>query len=43
MTQHNVKQGIKEFGQERAEGVKLELKQLHNRTAVQPVEANGLT
>jgi len=43
MTQCNMKQGIKAFGDEGVGAVRTELKQLHNKTAVKPVKASGLS
>ena len=43
MTQLNLKQGLKAFGEEGVKAVQSELKQLHDLEAVEPVHRNQLT
>lgn len=43
MTQHNIKQDLKIFGQVDAEDVLRELKQFHDRDVIEPKKASALT
>ena len=43
MTQHSMKQGIKEFGDAGVDAVLEELQQLHDRNVLEPTSANELT
>jgi Reverse transcriptase (RNA-dependent DNA polymerase) len=43
MTQYSMKQGIKEFGEDGVEAVLNELRQLHDRKVLEPIQPNELT
>ena len=43
MTQLNMKQGIKAFGEAGVDAVQAEMKQLHDKSAVKPAKASGLS